>query len=67
MVSLQICWKIRSWYIKLFNISVENQHFPNDLSVDVTPLQKKDENIDKQNYKPISVFTLYTTDVQGNV
>ena len=42
---------------QLFNISVEYQHFPNNLkNANVTPLHKGDENTDKKNYRPISVL-----------
>ena len=42
---------------KLFNFSVEMQHFPNDLKyANVTPLFKKNEDIDKTNYRPISIL-----------
>ena len=42
---------------KLFNYSVETQQFPNDLKyANVIPLFKKNENIDKTNYRPISIL-----------
>ena len=42
---------------QLFNISVEDQKFPNNLKYAiVTPLFKKDDNTDKANSRPISVL-----------
>ena len=42
---------------KLYNCSVENHEFPNNLKhALVTPLFKKDDNTDKSNYRPISVL-----------
>ena len=42
---------------QLFNISIENQIFPNDLKfANVTPIFKKDENVKKENYRPISIL-----------
>ena len=42
---------------ELFNNSVLNHDFPNNLkNANVTPLYKKDGNIDKKNYRPISVL-----------
>ena len=42
---------------ELFNNSVLNHDFPNNLKkADVTPLYKKDGNIDKKNYRPISAL-----------
>ena len=43
---------------QLYNISIEKQQFPSKLKyANVTPLFKKDENIDKTNYRPISILT----------
>ena len=48
---------LKSPLTQLFNVTVENQHFPNDLKyANVAPLHKKEENIDKKNYKPISIL-----------
>ena len=48
---------LKSPLTQLFNVTVENQHFPNDLKyANVTPLHKKEENIDKKNYWPISIL-----------
>ena len=48
---------LKSPLTQLYNISVENQQFPNNLKyANVTPLFKKDENIDKTNYRPISIL-----------
>ena len=42
---------------QLFNVSIENHFFPNDLKfANVTPIFKKDENINKENYRPISIL-----------
>ena len=47
---------LKSPLAHLFNASVENMHFPNDLKyANVTPLFKKGDNTDKTNYRPISV------------
>ena len=48
---------LKSPLTQLFNVTVENQHFPNDLKyANVTPLHKKEEKIDKKNYRPISIL-----------
>ena len=48
---------LKSPLTQLFNVTVENQHFPNDLKyANVMPLHKKEENIDKKNYRPISIL-----------
>ena len=42
---------------QLFNVSIENQIFPNDLKyANVTPIFKKYENVNKENYRPISIL-----------
>ena len=41
----------------LFNISLEKEQFPSELKyADVSPLFKKDDANDKQNYRPISIL-----------
>ena len=48
---------LKSPLTQLFNVTVENQHFPNDLKyANVTPLHKKEQIIDKKNYRPISIL-----------
>ena len=48
---------VKSPLTQLFNTCVETQQFPNNLKYAiVTPLFKKDDNTDKANYRPISVF-----------
>ena len=42
---------------QLFNLSVEGNHFPSDLTyANVAPLFKKDDNTNKENYRPISIL-----------
>ena len=42
---------------ELFNISIEECLFPSDLKyADVAPLFKKDDNTNKENYRPISIL-----------
>ena len=48
---------IKSPLTQLFNISVEECHFPLDLKkANVAPLFKKDDNTNKENYRPISIL-----------
>ena len=42
---------------KLFNKTLSNEEFPNDLKlVDVTPIYKKDDPNKSKNYRPVSVL-----------
>ena len=48
---------LKSPLTQLFNNSVEECHFPSDLKyANVTPLFKKDDNTNKENYRPISIL-----------
>ena len=48
---------LKSPLTKLFNNSVEECHFPPDLKyANVTPLYKKDDNTNNENYRPISIL-----------
>ena len=48
---------LKSPFTELYNISMENQQFPDNLKfANVTPLFKKDDNTDKANYRPLSVL-----------
>ena len=48
---------LKSPLTELYNISMENQQFPDNLKFsNVTPLFKKDDNTDKANYRPVSVL-----------
>ena len=43
---------------KIFNNSISQNEFPNDLKLgDITPLFKKDEAKDKRKYRPITVLS----------
>ena len=51
---------LKSPLTELYNISMENQQFPDNLKfANVTPLFKKDDNTDKANYRPVSVITIH--------
>ena len=44
---------------KVINLSLRNNCFPNDLkSVEMRPIFKKDNNLKKENYRPVSVLYL---------
>ena len=46
------------WLTKIFNNSISQSEFPDDLKLgDITPLFKKDEATDKGNYRPITVLS----------
>ena len=48
---------LKSSLPELYNISMENQQFPDNMKfAHVTPLFKKDDNTDKANYRPVSVL-----------
>ena len=48
---------LKSPLTQLFNNSVEECHFPSDLKyANATPLYKKDDNTNKENYRPIIVL-----------
>ena len=43
--------------LQLFNTSVKDNLFPSDLKyANVSPLFKKDDNTNKENYRPISIL-----------
>ena len=45
---------------QLFNTSVKDNLFPSDLKyANVSPLFKKDDNTNKENYRPISIYLLF--------
>ena len=42
---------------KLFNHSIENSDFPQSLKLaDITPVYKKNDSLDKTNYRPVSIL-----------
>ena len=48
---------LKSPLTELYNISIENQRFPDNLKfANVTPLFKKDDNTDKANYRPLQSY-----------
>ena len=41
---------------KIINLSFENDSFPDDLKLaEVIPVDKQDDDLDKENYRPVSV------------
>ena len=48
-----------STIIKVINLSLRNDCYPNDLkSVAIRPIFKKDNDLKKENYRPVSVLYL---------
>ena len=48
---------VKSPLTQLFNTTVEENHFPTNLKyADVSPHYKKDDNTNKENYRPISIL-----------
>ena len=43
---------------KIINVSFENGCFPDELKLaEVSPLFKKNNNLDKENYRPVSILS----------
>ena len=38
---------------KIINVSFKNGHFPDELKLEVSPIFKKSNDLDKENYRPV--------------
>ena len=52
---------------KVLSLSLKNSCFPNNLkSAEVSPIVKKDNNLEKENYRPVSNLPYVSKDTQVN-